>query len=645
IVKEHFESLVLKKMGILDKPETWNKLLEIIPDQTIREKLEAAFVEHKVKTATEKWDMIVKEVEKADKKKKAYQKDDVARDIMFQYCYPRLDVKVSTAINHLLKSPFCVHPKTLCVPIKIEECDTFNPLTVPNLQTISQELALKNKEIEDKRMPDYKKTSLKPYVEYFEKFVMAMVVNVKRHKRGKTKPATTSKSRIAAPMATTPMSWEWIQAAEDKNKKEWYQLKQSRSGFSLVNSFKQNMREMFLPVGYPESVHDCYKKFHAWLFLETYVGSAIGVLCSQAMLASLGLGTVEATGGAVAIQWVLKDGIGEIGKLFFIKRYASSFDSHPKTWKFKEAKVVEVCEIFSTVGSFLQLCTAIVAPKFFLPLAAVGNTFELIHESIWTASHMTFTKHFSPNGNIGDIVAKDDAQMSTAHLLGMLTGVGLISISHSPVFLFSAFAVLSPINLWSTVKMLHAAEFEILNQAKLTLLGREFIDSGVVVGYEKLKDREVGFGEWIKPFYGTGKPAIKIKMGPSAEQAYGSSEEVAGVVNVLKHENYLLNYHNNTMWILFHQDAGSNDVIRSILHSLKFHDQLVKSSVTKETNWDGYIQTLEDTLDWTKHHFPRFVAGLDKMNWQSDVVYWSDTGMRLAWKGHDVEEETHMYSL
>lgn len=31
---------------------------------------------------------------------------------------------------------------------------------------------------------------------------------------------------------------------------------------------------------------------------------------------------------------VLKDGIGEIGKLFFIKRYASSFDSHPKTWKF-----------------------------------------------------------------------------------------------------------------------------------------------------------------------------------------------------------------------------------------------------------------------------------------------------------------------
>lgn len=82
-------------------------------------------------------------------------------EIVLQYTYPRLDINVSKQMNHLLKSPFVVHPKTgrVCVPIDPLKIDQFDPKEVPTIGRLVEEL---------NRSGDIRQTSLKEYTHFFE---------------------------------------------------------------------------------------------------------------------------------------------------------------------------------------------------------------------------------------------------------------------------------------------------------------------------------------------------------------------------------------------------------------------------------------------------------------------------------------------
>lgn len=157
-----FESMVLGDLNILADEEYRKKLFDILPDRNLRSNCEALYHKHQSKGPEVAWDYISNEIKSRN--------SNWIRDIIFQYTYPRLDSNVSIGLNHLLKAPFCIHPKTefICVPINPEKCEEFDPLKVPNARELVAELGMNNMNSND---INYKNTSLKPYIDDFKKYV------------------------------------------------------------------------------------------------------------------------------------------------------------------------------------------------------------------------------------------------------------------------------------------------------------------------------------------------------------------------------------------------------------------------------------------------------------------------------------------
>jgi DNA primase small subunit len=116
--------------------------------------------------------------------------------IVFAHVYPRLDVNVSKHLNHLLKSPFCVHPKTgkICIPMDPKKADGFDPDEVPHVLQLHEELnRAKSASIDSTARATWQDTSLKPHIVYFKEFVTQLMnASAQENPRAYAKQAGTN---------------------------------------------------------------------------------------------------------------------------------------------------------------------------------------------------------------------------------------------------------------------------------------------------------------------------------------------------------------------------------------------------------------------------------------------------------------------
>lgn len=201
ILEPHFVKDVITKdsHGLLATPASWIKLLMTLPDaaDSVKMKLKDKWGSSKDKsTPADKWNELKTSLAalvgkgSSAKASKGMSNADRTRieqwpvETVFKYTYPRLDINVSKMQNHLLKSPFCVHPKTgrVCVPIEAGDAESFDPFDVPTLARLMRELDdYEAGDDKDNSITcDWQKTSLREPFERFQKQFLTPLLNEER---------------------------------------------------------------------------------------------------------------------------------------------------------------------------------------------------------------------------------------------------------------------------------------------------------------------------------------------------------------------------------------------------------------------------------------------------------------------------------
>lgn len=201
VLERFFETKLLLSQNIFSTEDRYEKILEMIPDKSATSELRGKWQTKKGSKEdinVVRWEQLKNTLQSGKYKAQGLRR--CVEEIVFSFTYPRLDMEVSRHMNHLLKAPFCVHPKTgrVCVPIDPNHCDEFDPTTVPTLSQLFEELYIGGTRAEDEN--EWDRTSLGQPISFFRSSFLQPLL-----KSCKEEMESSYKAKLQ--QSKSPLSW------------------------------------------------------------------------------------------------------------------------------------------------------------------------------------------------------------------------------------------------------------------------------------------------------------------------------------------------------------------------------------------------------------------------------------------------------
>ncbi|PIN21986.1 hypothetical protein CDL12_05307 [Handroanthus impetiginosus] len=350
-----------------------------------------------------------------------------------------------------------------------------------------------------------------------------------------------------------------------------------------VDGLMAFIRSYVVPEGFPDSITSSYAPYMTWRALKHFFGGAMGVFTTQTLLSSVGVSRNRATPGAVAINWILKDGAGRVGKMLFA-RQGKKFDYDLKQLRFAGDLLMEL-------GAGVELATA-AFPDLFLPLACAANVAKNVAAVTSTSTRTPIYKAFAKGENIGDVTAKGECVGNIADLLG--TGLSIMIAKRNPS-LFTTFALLSCGYVMSSYQEVKSVVLHTLNHARFTVAVESFLKTGRVPSLQEGNSMENIFSPpWKKH-----RPIV---LGPRFKDAFQDANSYLALEPIFEKEQYIITYNpsKGNIYALFKDLAKSDDILKAAFHAhVLFHiiqtpSQNQPSSRKQENDLPAIMPTLAD---------------------------------------------------
>lgn len=409
------------------------------------------------------------------------------------------------------------------------------------------------------------------------------------------------------------------------------------------SSLRAYFSEIFLPVGYPDSVSRDYTEYQIWDSIQAFASSITGTLATQSVLTGVGVGDQGASVLAATTTWILRDGTGMTGRILFAWFQGSNLDYDSKKWRL-------FADILNDVAIFLELMCQYFK-GYVTAVLCVSSVAKSIVGVAGGATRAALTQHQARSNNMADVSAKDGSQETLVNLAAFLFSLLLLRIvAGNPWLLYSVFISFTLLHIFANYRAVSCVVMETFNRSRYAIVVKSFLETaGDIAPVAWVNACE---SVWIQ----CGKPFVSINLGvplssvaPTSKElqrrvegaACGQKAAPAYLLAVVRDSSRHYNIN-----IVLSSESTVRDQMEAMFHAFLLEAILLKLRVDEGHPWAGDIADVENTaedLSSDDHRlfqssramvnkcFPLLWKALEGSEWETGRALFGATEWRVTW--------------